>query len=72
MWADASYILAMGEELGHPVNLPTIQRAQANLNKVKDEGGASLDWSAMAAAERENAGLGPWREGTDGGKAGPA
>ncbi|ORX36641.1 hypothetical protein BD324DRAFT_651127 [Kockovaella imperatae] len=66
---DATYILSMGEELGHPVNLPTIERARNNLSTLKDEGLGHFDWSSIASTERKNAGLPPWREGTNDGKA---
>lgn len=65
---DAGHMLSLGEEMGHPVALPTIERAKASLLKAVELGAESLDWSAASAAARLEAGLEPFREGTDGGK----
>lgn len=48
--------------------MPTIERAQQNLLKAQEMGSGHLDWSSMAAVARMDAGLEPFREGTDDGK----
>ena len=54
--------------MGHPLSVPTIVRAKENLLKVQGMGGGDLDWSALAAGVRKDAGLEPFRDGTDQGK----
>lgn len=68
MTLDAGHMLSLGEECGHPVELPTIQRAKDSLLKVTEMGGENLDWSALAVAARMHAGLEPFKDGTDEGK----
>ena len=64
-------MLSLGKEMGHPVDLPTIAKAQAGLTTMRDKGFKDLDWSSFAALARENAGLSLWREGTEDGQAAP-
>ncbi|WVW83946.1 hypothetical protein I302_105969 [Kwoniella bestiolae CBS 10118] len=65
---DARNMLALGEDLGHPVSLPTIELAMKNMERSKELGGNDQDWSALAAAVREANGLEPYREGTNNGQ----
>ncbi|WWC70021.1 uncharacterized protein I206_103965 [Kwoniella pini CBS 10737] len=65
---DARNMISLGSDLGHPVSLPTIERAKDNMERSKELGGKDQDWSSLAAAVREQAGLEPYREGTNGGK----
>ncbi|OCF74583.1 hypothetical protein I204_04962 [Kwoniella mangroviensis CBS 8886] len=65
---DARNMLSLGEDLGHPVDLPTIELAMKNMERSKELGGKDQDWSALAAAVRESSGMEPFREGTNGGK----
>jgi len=58
---DAKHILSLGEDMGHPCPVPTIERAVQNLNRAKEIGGPGLDWSSLAIATREQAGLEPFR-----------
>ncbi|KAK8864433.1 hypothetical protein IAR55_001682 [Kwoniella newhampshirensis] len=65
---DARNMLCLGQDLGHPCPLPTIERAAANMTRAKEIGGDKQDWSALAAAVREQAGFSPYREGTNDGQ----
>ncbi|WRT66403.1 uncharacterized protein IL334_003359 [Kwoniella shivajii] len=65
---DARNMISLGSDLGHPVSLPTIERAKSNMERAKELSGPSQDWSALAAAVREQAGLEPYREGTNNGQ----
>ncbi|WWC62000.1 uncharacterized protein I303_104587 [Kwoniella dejecticola CBS 10117] len=65
---DARNMISLGTDLGHPVSLPTIERAKANMERAKEIGGKDQDWSSLAIAIREQAGLQPYRDGTNGGK----
>ncbi|WVN88354.1 uncharacterized protein L203_103560 [Cryptococcus depauperatus CBS 7841] len=58
---DARNMLSLGADLGHPCPLPTIQRAHDNLQRARELGGPKQDWSALAAAVREQAGFPPYR-----------
>jgi hypothetical protein len=51
--------------------MPTIERAKANLERARDMGAGALDWSALAVPLRVDAGLEPFRPGTDEGKKAP-
>jgi len=55
-------MLAAGADLGHPVNLPTIQLAQSNMQRAVELGGSDMDWSSLAAILRQDAGLPPFKK----------
>ncbi|WWD17269.1 hypothetical protein CI109_101707 [Kwoniella shandongensis] len=65
---DGRNMLSLGADLGHPCPLPTIELAVANMTKAKEIGGDQQDWSALAAAVRQEAGFSPYREGTNNGQ----
>jgi len=65
---DARNILSLGADMGHACPVPTIERALSNLDRAKEIGGAGMDWSSLAIALREQAGLTPFRPGSDEGK----
>ncbi|ORY26971.1 NAD binding domain of 6-phosphogluconate dehydrogenase-domain-containing protein [Naematelia encephala] len=65
---DANHILSLGQDMGHPCPVPTIERAVKNLNRAKEIGGPGMDWSSLAIAQRESVGLEPFRPGSDQGK----
>lgn len=67
-YSDAGHILSLAPEMGLSVSLPTIERAKKNLERARDEGHGDLDWAALASVVRADAGLPPFREGTDKGK----
>jgi len=54
--------------MGHPTPMPTIERAKQSLLRAQELGASQLDWSALSAVARLEAGLEPFRENTDGGK----
>lgn len=59
---DARNALALGADFGHPVNLPTIALAIKHLERAEELLGNDVDWSALAVALREDAGLNPCRK----------
>jgi 3-hydroxyisobutyrate dehydrogenase-like beta-hydroxyacid dehydrogenase len=59
---DANNILSVGEDLGHPVPLPTIALAKQHMLRAVEMGGQGQDWSSLSAAVREEAGLEPYRK----------
>ena len=61
-------MMSLADGLDHPVPLPTLDRAVENIKRAKEIGGAEYDWSALAIGPRIDAGLEPFREGTDKGK----
>ncbi|KAL7418786.1 hypothetical protein Q5752_006469 [Cryptotrichosporon argae] len=65
---NARNILSLGADLGHPCPVPTIERALGNMERAKTIGGPDMDWSSLAIAAREQAGLEPFREGATGGQ----
>jgi len=58
----------LAEGPDHPVPLPTLDRAIANMKRAKEIGGDGYDWGVLAVCSRVDAGLPPFREGTDNGK----
>jgi 3-hydroxyisobutyrate dehydrogenase-like beta-hydroxyacid dehydrogenase len=68
LMSDAGHILSLGEDMGYPTPLPTIERAKNGLLKAQEMGAGQLDWSALSAVVRSEAGLSPFREETDSGK----
>ena len=64
-------MLSLGEDFGTPTAVPTIERAKQGLLRAKDLGAESLDWSALAVTARVDAGLQPFKEGTDNGRKPP-
>jgi hypothetical protein len=69
--ADASHIASLRDNLAKPFPLPTLETAIDNLNRAKDAGWSHLDWSALSLPIRQDAGLEPFKEGTDDGKMAP-
>ncbi|WVQ99436.1 hypothetical protein IAU59_006571 [Kwoniella sp. CBS 9459] len=65
---DARNMLSLGSDLGHPCSLPTVELALKNMERAKEIGGPSQDWSALSVVLREQAGLEPFREGTNNGQ----
>ncbi|WVF71494.1 hypothetical protein IAT40_006300 [Kwoniella sp. CBS 6097] len=65
---DARNMLSLGSDLGHPTPLPTVELALKNMERAKEIGGPSQDWSALSIVLREQAGLEPFREGTNNGQ----
>ncbi|OCF36815.1 hypothetical protein I316_01411 [Kwoniella heveanensis BCC8398] len=65
---DARNMLSLGSDLGHPCSLPTVELALKNMERAKEIGGPSQDWSALSIVLREQAGLEPFREGTNNGQ----
>ncbi|WWC89297.1 uncharacterized protein L201_004218 [Kwoniella dendrophila CBS 6074] len=66
---DARNMISLGKDLtGKQVPLPTIELAKKNMERSKELGGPSQDWSSLAVAVREQAGLQPYREGTNNGQ----
>ncbi|RSH78698.1 uncharacterized protein EHS24_002427 [Apiotrichum porosum] len=59
---DARNALTLGADFGHPVNLPTIALATKHLERAEELCGNDVDWSALAVALREDAGLNPFRK----------
>jgi hypothetical protein len=51
--------------------VPTIERAKQSLLRAKELGADGLDWAALAVTARVEAGLEPFKEGTDNGKKAP-
>ena len=65
---DIRHILSMRDSLPHPLPLPTLETAQANLQRVKDlpEGaGAEMGAESMSAVVRLDGGMAPFKEGAD-------
>ena len=63
-------MLSLAEGAAHPVPLPTLDRAMASMKRVQELGG-DLDWGALTVASRMDAGLEPFRPGTDNGNKQP-
>ncbi|WWC96577.1 hypothetical protein V866_003445 [Kwoniella sp. B9012] len=59
--ADARNILSLGEDFGKRVSMPTIELAKKHLERAEELCGEDVDWSALAVALREQAGLAPFR-----------
>lgn len=65
---DAWLMQSLAEGLDHPVPLPTLERAIENLKRAKESYGADYDWSVLATGARIDAGLDPFKPGTENGK----
>jgi len=62
---DGGHVLSLGEDLGHPCEVPVIEKAVENLKRAQELGYGELDWSALAIVQREKAGLPLFREGKE-------
>ncbi|KGB75866.2 hypothetical protein CNBG_1704 [Cryptococcus deuterogattii R265] len=60
---DARNALSLGADFGRPVSMPTIELAKKHLERAEELCGNNVDWSALAIALREQAGLEPFRAG---------
>ncbi|WVQ90153.1 hypothetical protein IAS59_003930 [Cryptococcus gattii] len=60
---DARNALSLGADFGRPVSMPTIELAKKHLERAEELCGNDVDWSALAIALREQAGLEPFRAG---------
>lgn len=60
---DANNIINVGADLGHPVPMPAIQLAKEHMQRAAELGSKDNDWSSLAVALREKAGLKPFPDG---------